>query len=79
MDVIRSKDCRRNLNCEIRFQIDAGAGDHCFDERAERVAKAVAAAEAPTLRREWEGRFRDAIPKRTSQKWRWCRLGDSNT
>lgn len=46
---------------KYRFKTDQGGGDSSFVETAARVAKAVAAAEAPELRGPWEERFRDAI------------------
>ena len=46
---------------KYRFKTDEGAGDDSFDQTASRVAKAVAAAEAPQNRAKWEQRFREAI------------------
>jgi ribonucleoside-diphosphate reductase alpha chain len=46
---------------KYRFKTDEGDGDLSFAETAARVARAVAAAEAPELRGPWEQRFRDAI------------------
>ncbi|MCL6684138.1 adenosylcobalamin-dependent ribonucleoside-diphosphate reductase [Sphingomonas alba] len=46
---------------KYRFKTDDGSGDQSFSETAERVARAVADAEAPELRGDWYGRFRDAI------------------
>jgi ribonucleoside-diphosphate reductase alpha chain len=46
---------------KYRFESDEGGGDGSFFETAARVARAVAAAEAPELRSSWETRFRDAI------------------
>ena len=46
---------------KYRFRKDDGAGDGSFDETAERVATAVAAAEPQAKRPEWQGRFRDII------------------
>jgi ribonucleoside-diphosphate reductase alpha chain len=46
---------------KYRFSPDQGQGDTCFAETAQRVAQAIAAAEGPEIRPEWEGRFREAI------------------
>ena len=46
---------------KYRFRSHDGAGDASFAHTAERVGRAVAAAEAPELRGLWEERFRDAI------------------
>ena len=46
---------------KYRFKTDQGEGDLSFAETAQRVAKAVAAAEAPEVRGVWEQRFRQAI------------------
>ena len=46
---------------KYRFRTSEGAGDGCFAETARRVARAVAAAEAPDARDVWEQRFRDAV------------------
>lgn len=46
---------------KYRFKPEDGNGDGSFAETAQRVAKAVAAAEAPQQRALWEVRFRDAI------------------
>jgi ribonucleoside-diphosphate reductase alpha chain len=46
---------------KYRFRPDEGEGDGSFAETAHRVARAIAAAEAPKIRRDWEGRFREAI------------------
>ena len=46
---------------KYRFKTDAGTGDSSFEETAERVATAVAAAEAPQHRRELQTCFRDVI------------------
>jgi ribonucleoside-diphosphate reductase alpha chain len=46
---------------KYRFRKDDGNGDGSFAETAERVAWAVAEAEAPELREHWETRFRDAV------------------
>ena len=46
---------------KYRFKTSEGAGDGSFEETAERVARAVAGAEAPELRDRWETRFGDAI------------------
>jgi ribonucleoside-diphosphate reductase alpha chain len=43
------------------FKTSEGIGDHSFEETAERVARAVAEAEAPEVREQWKERFRDAI------------------
>jgi ribonucleoside-diphosphate reductase alpha chain len=46
---------------KYRFKTDQGEGDASFAETAQRVATAVAAAEAPERRSFWEERFRGAI------------------
>ena len=46
---------------KYRFKTDDGASDGSFDETAARVARAIAKAEAPGRRRDWEDRFRDVI------------------
>jgi ribonucleoside-diphosphate reductase alpha chain len=46
---------------KYRFKTADGAGDASFAETADRVARAVAAAEAPELRQHWESGFRQAI------------------
>jgi ribonucleoside-diphosphate reductase alpha chain len=46
---------------KYRFRSREGAGDGSFAETARRVARAVAAAEAPDVRDVWEERFRDAV------------------
>src|SRR5690348_15460725 len=46
---------------KYRFKTDDGEGDSSFAQTAERVARAVAAAEAPEVRGLWEDRFRRAI------------------
>jgi ribonucleoside-diphosphate reductase alpha chain len=46
---------------KYRFKNPAGEGDDSFGETAARVAKAVAAVEAPEQRSVWEDRFREAI------------------
>jgi len=46
---------------KYRFKTAEGEGDGSFAETAARVAKAVAAAEAPEVRAQWELRFREAI------------------
>ncbi|GAA4720882.1 adenosylcobalamin-dependent ribonucleoside-diphosphate reductase [Sphingomonas lutea] len=46
---------------KYRFAPREGEGDRSFVETAERVARAVALAEAPELREKWEARFRDAV------------------
>ena len=46
---------------KYRFKTVDGEGDCSFAETAARVAKAVAAAEPPEQRAEWEMRFRDAV------------------
>jgi ribonucleoside-diphosphate reductase alpha chain len=46
---------------KYRFRPADGEGDASFAETAARVARAVAAAEAPAKRGEWEARFREAI------------------
>ena len=46
---------------KYRFRPEAGSGDGSFAETAERVAKALAAAEQPDSRAKWERRFREAI------------------
>jgi ribonucleoside-diphosphate reductase alpha chain len=46
---------------KYRFTTDRGDGDGSFAETAARVAKAIAAAEAPKQRAAWEAKFRTAI------------------
>ena len=46
---------------KYRFRTDRGDGDSSFAETAQRVAQAVAAAEAPEVRGLWSERFRHAI------------------
>ena len=46
---------------KYRFKAPDGAGDDTFEETAERVARGVAAAEAPELREGWQRRFRDVV------------------
>ena len=46
---------------KYRFRPEEGEGDGSFAETAERVARAVASAEAPEQRPLWEARFREAI------------------
>jgi ribonucleoside-diphosphate reductase alpha chain len=46
---------------KYRFAPAEGRADASFAETAERVARAVAAAEAPGQRSRWEARFREAI------------------
>jgi ribonucleoside-diphosphate reductase alpha chain len=46
---------------KYRFNAADGKGDSSFTETAQRVARAVAQAEPPELRPEWEHRFREAI------------------
>jgi ribonucleoside-diphosphate reductase alpha chain len=46
---------------KYRFRTDDGSGDSSFAETAARVAKAVAAIEAPDQKTYWEDRFRDAV------------------
>lgn len=46
---------------KYRFKPDEGEGDGSFAETAERVARAVASAEAPEQRALWENRFRESI------------------
>jgi ribonucleoside-diphosphate reductase alpha chain len=46
---------------KYRFRTLEGGGDDSFAATAERVAQAVAAAEAPDCRALWEERFREAI------------------
>jgi ribonucleoside-diphosphate reductase alpha chain len=46
---------------KYRFKSEQGVGDESFGGTAERVARAVAAAEPPEARAEWESRFRQAI------------------
>jgi ribonucleoside-diphosphate reductase alpha chain len=46
---------------KYRFKTEDGHGDGTFAETAERVAQAVAQAEAPEMREQWQSRFRDAI------------------
>lgn len=46
---------------KYRFKNPTGDGDASFGETAARVAKAVAAVEAPEQRGVWEDRFREAI------------------
>ena len=46
---------------KYRFKTRDGEGDGSFEETAERVARAVAEAEASELRDHWKTRFRDAI------------------
>ena len=50
---------------KYRFTKSDGDGDSSFDETAARVARAVAAAEAPEFQADWEARFRDAIANMT--------------
>jgi ribonucleoside-diphosphate reductase alpha chain len=46
---------------KYRFKTDEGSGDDSFAATAERVARAVAAAEALEIRGKWERSFREAI------------------
>jgi ribonucleoside-diphosphate reductase alpha chain len=46
---------------KYRFAPSDGEGDRSFAETAARVARAVAAAEAPAVRHQWEARFREAV------------------
>jgi ribonucleoside-diphosphate reductase alpha chain len=46
---------------KYRFAPPAGEGDDSFDATARRVAAAVAAAEKPKLRAEWQARFEEAL------------------
>ena len=46
---------------KYRFKTDDGSGDDSFAATAQRVAKAIAAAEAPETRSTWEARFREAV------------------
>ena len=46
---------------KYRFAPPEGKGDENFADTAERVARAVAQAEAPELREHWRERFRDSI------------------
>ena len=46
---------------KYRFKPQGGEGDSSFRETASRVARAVAAAEAPEQRTVWQERFREAI------------------
>lgn len=46
---------------KYRFKSDTGKGDKSFAETAQRVARAIAAAETPEQRALWESRFREAI------------------
>ena len=46
---------------KYRFAPAEGEGDRSFAETAERVARAVALAERPERRAEWQTRFRDAV------------------
>ena len=46
---------------KYRFAPDEGEGDDSFAATAARVATALAEAEAPELRPEWQSRFHDAI------------------
>jgi ribonucleoside-diphosphate reductase alpha chain len=46
---------------KYRFAPAEGGGDESFAATAARVAAAVAEAEAPSLRGEWESRFRESI------------------
>jgi ribonucleoside-diphosphate reductase alpha chain len=46
---------------KYRFKTSEGEGDGSFEETAARVARAVAGAEPPEQRAEWETRFRDAV------------------
>ena len=46
---------------KYRFRPDEGEGDSSFAETAARVARAIAAAEAPAARKLWEERFREAV------------------
>ena len=46
---------------KYRFKTDRGESDQSFSQTAARVARAVAVAEAPEVRREWEENFREAI------------------
>lgn len=46
---------------KYRFRTGNGDGDGSFIETADRVAKAIAEAEAPELRENWQAKFRDAV------------------
>lgn len=46
---------------KYRFLPESGEGDDSFAATARRVAAAVAAAEAPELRAEWQARFEEAL------------------
>ena len=48
-------------SAKYRFRTRDGDGDASFAETAERVARAVAEAEAPAQRKGWEERFSDTI------------------
>ena len=46
---------------KYRFRSNEDEGDSSFAETAARVARAIAAAEAPEARKRWEERFREAV------------------
>jgi ribonucleoside-diphosphate reductase alpha chain len=46
---------------KYRFKRNGGEGDRSYDETVERVARALAAVEAPECRERWQARFRDAM------------------
>jgi ribonucleoside-diphosphate reductase alpha chain len=46
---------------KYRFKTEGGQGDGTFAETADRVAQAIAKAEAPGVREQWRSRFREAI------------------
>ena len=48
-------------SAKYRFLPTEGAGDSSFGATSARVAKAVAQAEAPALRPQWQARFEEAI------------------
>jgi ribonucleoside-diphosphate reductase alpha chain len=48
-------------SAKYRFRTNGGEGDASFGETADRVARAVAKAEAPEQSAVWQERFRDAI------------------
>ncbi len=48
-------------SAKYRFSPGDGTGDGSFGETAARVAEAIAAAEKPEVRRQWQARFEEAI------------------
>ncbi|MDT9600868.1 adenosylcobalamin-dependent ribonucleoside-diphosphate reductase [Sphingosinicella rhizophila] len=46
---------------KYRFVPPSGKGDASFEESAARVAKAIAQAEAPPVRKHWRARFQEAL------------------